>query len=71
MLAVKSLFSILVVTSKEILAVAVLYINLTKLLCQLLPVLAVTGSLLVVETRILGLDGCQTQLYSLIKKFTK
>lgn len=45
--------------------------DLTELMCQLLPVLAVTGSLLVVESRVLSLDGCQTQLYGLIKELTK
>lgn len=46
-------------------------LDLTELLCQLLPVLAVTGSLLVVEARVLSLDGCQTQLNGLIKELTK
>lgn len=45
--------------------------DLTELLGHLLPVLAVTSGLLVVETRVLSLDGGQSQLYGLIKQLAK
>lgn len=45
--------------------------HLTKLMCLLLPLLAVAGSLLIVETRVLGLDGGQAQFYGFIKQLPK
>lgn len=56
---------------KQIKQALIRSLYLTELLGQLLPVLAVAGSLLVVESWVLSLDGCQTQLYGLIKELTK
>ena len=44
---------------------------LTELLSSELAVLAVAGSLLVIEAGVLGLDGCQAQLDGLIKQLPK
>lgn len=43
----------------------------TKVSCLLLVFLGIVGTLLVVEARVLSLDGGQTQLDRLIKQVTK
>lgn len=45
--------------------------HLAELQCQLLPLLTVTCSLLVVEPRVLGLDGRQAQFNGFIEEFSK